>query len=156
MSSPQVGQPRSRRSWRKGPWCPPACPVPRRRARPPALGRRRAAPGGPGDGWPRACSGCKQDAVARNPGTQTLMPVLRRPSALFSDPWPQADASQVSSLLGPALGTSLENIWQRGVQRAFVLGATGKVTGAISKWICVPKGARNPETSGWVEYTHSP
>lgn len=107
---PQVGQPPSRSFWRKGPGCPLACPISRQGARPPTLGRSWAVPGGPGDEWPRLCSGCKQDAVARDLGTQTLMPVPRHPCALFSDPWPPADASQVSSLVGRALVTCLENM----------------------------------------------
>lgn len=93
------------------------------------------------------CSGCKQDAGARDPGMQILMPVPRRLCALFSDTWPQVDASQVSSEVGSALVTSLENIWHMRVPNAFVLGAIGKVTGAFCKWICVPKGTRISETS---------
>lgn len=146
MPSPQVEQPPSRSSWRRRPGCPPACPISRRGAWPPALGRSWAAPVGPGDEWPRLCRGCKQDAVARDPGTQTLMPVPRHPCAFSSDPWPQADASQVSSEVTP-----LENMWHLRVQRAFVFGTFGKVTGVICKSICVSQGTRIPETN--VEYT---
>lgn len=97
---PRSGGPPSRSSWRKSPGRPPACPVSRRGARPPALGRSWVAPGGPGDERPRLGSGCEQDAVARDPGPRTLMPAPRPRCAFFSDTWPQADASQVRSELG--------------------------------------------------------
>ena len=80
------------------------------------------------------------------------MPVLRHPCALFSDTWPPADASQVSSLMGSALVTSLENIWQIRLKSAFVFGAVGQVTGAIGKWVC-PKGNKSSRNQYRVEYT---
>lgn len=149
---PQVGQHPSRSSWRKRPGCPPACPTSPRSARPPALRRSWAAPGGPGDECPRLCSGCEQDAVARDPGTQTLMRLPWPPCALFSDSRPQADASQVSPEPGSALMTSLENIWHERPE-CLCFGCHWEGYRCGLQMNLYTKADKNSTNWNWVEYT---